>query len=121
MKKLIAYGIPFIVLTVFVLVMISGQYLKKPRTQEEDVEKYVELVTKYVMEENWDIAKENNNKLTKAWNKIVPRIQFSVERDEVYCLNLNLARLNGEITGEDKAGALAELGDINENWKELGR
>jgi hypothetical protein len=121
MKKIIAYGIPVIMLTVFISIMISGQYLKRPITQEEDVEKYIDLVTKDVIDENWDKAKQNTVKLTNAWNKVIPRIQFSVERDEVYCLNLNLARLSGEITGEDKSGALAEIGDINENWKELGR
>jgi hypothetical protein len=121
MKKIIAYGIPVIMLTVFVLIMISGQFLKKPRTEEEDVLKYIDLVTKDVMEENWDNAYQDNIKLTKAWVKIVPRIQFSVERDEIYCLNINLARLNGIIIGQDKAGALAEIGDINENWNELGR
>jgi Domain of unknown function (DUF4363) len=121
MKKLIAYGIPVIVLGIFILIMTAGQFLKRPWTQEEDVVRYIDMITNDVKVENWKLAEEDCKKLTKAWIKVVPRIQFSVERDEIYSININLSRLDGVITGQDKAEALAELGDIIENWKELGK
>ena len=121
MKKIIAYSIPIIMLGFFVLIMTTGQILKKPMEEGEDVAKYISIIVEDVKEENWNRAEEDRQKLATAWGKIVPRIQFSVERDEIYNININLARLRGIIMGKDQAGALAELGEIYENWRELGK
>ena len=121
MKKTIAYGLPILILGAFILLMTGGSFLKRPRNQEEDVLKYIAIVKEDVKQEDWERAEQDRKKLEKAWSRIAPRIQFSVERDEMYNINLNLARLGGVILGQDKAGAFAELGDIYENWMELGR
>ena len=44
-----------------------------------------------------------------AWKKIIPRIQFSVERDEIYNISLNIARLRGSISAEDKTSTLNRI------------
>ncbi|WP_246615543.1 DUF4363 family protein [Clostridium thailandense] len=121
MKKIIAYSIPAIILGFFILIMTTGQFLKKPMREGEDVVKYISIIQEDVKAENWNYAEQDRQKLMIAWGKIVPRIQFSVERDEIYNININLARLGGIIMGKDQAGALAELGEIYENWRELGR
>ena len=121
MKKIIAYSIPVVILGFFVFIMTSGQFLKKPMHEGEDVVKYIATIEEDVKLENWSYAEQDRQKLMTAWGKIVPRIQFSVERDEIYNININLSRLGGIIMGKDQAGALAELGEIYENWRELGR
>lgn len=121
MKKIIACSIPVIILGFFVLIMTTGQFLKKPMREGEDVVKYISIIAEDVKSENWSRAEEDRQKLVKAWSRIVPRIQFSVERDEIYNININLSRLGGIIMGKDQAGALAELGEIYENWRELGK
>jgi hypothetical protein len=121
MKKILAYCIPVIILGFFVLLMTTGQFLKKPMREGEDIVKYIAVITEDVKSENWNRAELNRQKLVSAWSKIVPRIQFSVERDEIYNININLARIGGIIMGKDQAGALAELGEVYENWRELGK
>ncbi|MCY6483358.1 DUF4363 family protein [Clostridium aestuarii] len=121
MKKILCKLIPLAALTVFVFVMLGGSYLKKPRDPSEDVLGYMTMALEDIKEDRWDDFKEDITKLEVAWNKIIPRIQFSVERDEIYNLSINIARLKGIMIAEDKAGALVELNAALENWKELTR
>jgi hypothetical protein len=121
MKKFISFAIPIVALTVFVLLMLGGNYLKEPNNPSEDVIAFVELSIKHAKAEKWDMLNEDIESLDAAWKKISPRIQFSVERDELYNINLNLARLRGSISAEDKTSTLIELNEIIENWIELTR
>ena len=57
MKKFISYAIPIVTLTVFVLLMLGGNYLKKPHNSSEDVIALVELSIKHAKVEKWDILK----------------------------------------------------------------
>jgi len=120
-KKFVSFAIPIVALTVFVLLMLGGNYLKEPKNPSEDVIAFVELSIKHVKAEKWNMLNEDIESLAAAWKKIMPRIQFSVERDEMYNINLNLARLRGSISAEDKTSTLIELNEIIENWTELTR
>lgn len=121
MKKLIRYIIPFASLIIFIAVMLSGEYLKKPRNPSEDVIGLVEAAIKDTRKEDWNKIEQDIILLEKAWNKIVPRIQFSVERDEIYNIGINIARLKGSVISEDKSAILSELYALIENWNELTR
>ncbi|MBZ9689119.1 DUF4363 family protein [Clostridium estertheticum] len=121
MKKFISYAIAIVTLTVFVLLMLGGNYLKKPRNPSEDVISLVELSIEHAKVEKWDILQQDIASIDTAWKKIIPRIQFSVERDELYNISLNLARLRGSISSEDKTSTLIELNEIIEDWEELTR
>lgn len=119
MKKFISYAIPIVTLTIFVLIMLGGNYLKKPRNPSEDVVSFVELSIEHAKSEKWDMLEQDIVSIDTAWKKIIPRIQFSVERDELYNISLNIASLRGSIASEDKASTLIELNQIIENWDEL--
>ena len=119
MKKFISYAIPIVTLTAFVLLMLGGNYLKKPQTPSEDVVAFVELSIKHAKVEKWGMLNQDIANIDTAWKKIIPRIQFSVERDEIYNISLNIASLRGSIASEDKASTLIELNQIIENWDEL--
>jgi hypothetical protein len=121
MKKFISYTIPIVTLTVFVLLMLGGNYLKKPHNPSEDVIAFVELSIEHTKAEKWDMLHEDIVSIDTAWKKIIPRIQFSVERDEIYNINLNISRLRGSADSKDKPSALMELNEIIENWAELTR
>jgi hypothetical protein len=121
MKKFISYSIPIIALAVFVLIMLSGSYLKKPRNSSEDVIAFTQISIVHAKAEKWDMLKDDVTSISTAWNKIIPRIQFSVERDEIYNINLNISRLRGSIASQDKSSTLMELYEIIENWNELTR
>jgi hypothetical protein len=121
MKKFISYAIPIVTLAAFVLLMLGGNYLKKPLSPSEDVVAFVEQSIEHVKVEKWDMLHQDIANIDNAWKKIIPRIQFSVERDEIYNISLNIARLKGSIQSDDKTSTLIELNEIIENWDELTR
>ncbi|MBU3160578.1 DUF4363 family protein [Clostridium frigoris] len=119
MKKFITYSIPIVTLTIFILIMLGGNYFKKPHNPSEDVISFVNLSIEHAKVENWDKLKQDVANIDFAWKKIIPRIQYSVERDEMYNISLNLASLRGSIASKDKASTLIELNEMVENWDEL--
>ena len=121
MKKFISYSIPIVTLTVFVFLMLGGNYFKKPHNPSEDVVALVALSVNHAKVENWNMLNQDIANIDFAWKKITPRIQFSVERDEIYNISLNIARLKGSISAEDKPSTIIELNEIIENWAELTR
>jgi len=121
MKKFITFAIPIVTLTAFILLMLGGNYLKRPLNSSENVLAYTKISIEHAKVERWDLLKQDVVNIDYAWKKIIPRIQFSVERDELYNISLNVARLKGAITSEDKASTLIELNEIIENWDELTR
>ena len=121
MRKFISYTIPIVTLAIFVLLMLGGNYFKKPHNASEDVVAFVELSIEHVKAEKWDMLQQDIISIDTAWKKIIPRIQFSVERDEIYNINLNIARLRGSVDSEDKTSTLIELNEIIEDWHELTR
>ena len=121
MRKFIVTVIPIVTLALFVCIMISGSFLKKPFGKNDDVAQTIEQMLKDVNNEAWDEAVIKVDKLDNAWKKVIKRIQFSEERDEINFLSSNIARLRGAVSAKDKADALMELNDAYNHWKELGK
>lgn len=119
MKKFFRYIIPTVALAVFLAIMLSGEYLKRPRNPSEDVMGFAETTLADTALEDWNKVIEDINNLEKAWKKIVPRIQFSVERDEIYNIQINIAHLKGGAVSKDKSAVFKELYELRENWDEL--
>jgi len=121
MKKFISYAIPIVTLAVFVLLMLGGNYLKKPRRSSEDIVAFTEISIKHAKVENWHMLQKDITNMDTAWKKIIPRIQFSVETDEITDISLNIVRLKASIESKDKPNTLIQLNEIIENWDELTR
>lgn len=121
MKKFLLSLIPITTLAFFILIMTSGNYLKKPLNPSEDVVAFINVTIEDIQSNDWERAKNSVVKLEHAWKKIIPRIQFSVERDEIYLISINIARLKGALLSQDKSSALIELNAALENWHELTR
>ncbi|MCY6370013.1 DUF4363 family protein [Clostridium ganghwense] len=121
MKKILQYILPITAIIVFILVMLSGNFLKKPHNPSEDVIGYVTVLLDDVNTNNWTNAEDNVTKLESAWEKISRRIQFSVELIDIFDINNNIARLKGAVFAKDKANSLMELYQIQENWNLLTR
>ncbi|MBP1754421.1 MAG: hypothetical protein H6Q59_819 [Firmicutes bacterium] len=121
MRKFIVAAIPIAALVLFIVIMISGSFLKKPFGTDDDVTKSIENVMKDVNEEAWDKAVVEVDELESAWRKVIKRIQFSEERDEINFLTSNIVRLRGAVTSKDKSDSLMELNDAYSHWKELGK
>ncbi|MBO8159253.1 DUF4363 family protein [Thermosyntropha sp.] len=119
MGKIIYYTSIIIILSLFVFILNSGDIAKKPWNREDDFEFYAESLHKNLKSENWIEAKKDLISLKKAWKKTVKRIQYSVEKDEINAINVNLARLTGYIENKDKSAGLAEIHEIQEHWHNL--
>lgn len=121
MNKSVRIIIPIILIAIFIAVMTTGALLKKPMSKEDDLIHIIELLEKEVLDQNWDEASGHLDDAKKAWTKVVRRIQFSAERDEINELHKALDRTNGFIKAADKGGAMAELAEARNIWKELGK
>ncbi len=119
MKKIKYYFIPVLLIIAFVIIMTTGNIVKKPFSQKDDVQYYIERVNKDVNSEKWVEGKLNVDKLKIAWRKVSKRVQFSVERDEMVAIDRNIAKIKGSIEAKDKTSALIELSEIKENWMDL--
>lgn len=120
MRKFFVVAIPIVTIICFILIMLSGNYLKNSFGKDDNVPELIQVLTKNISDEKWEEANNNSEKLDEAWNKIVRRVQFSSERDEINEFSFSLARLRGAIKGKDKASSFSELSEAYEHWKELG-
>lgn len=121
MRKFLVIAIPIVTLTVFILVMLSGDFLKRPLGKDDNIPDSIQLIINDVELEKWAEAEKKADKLSTAWKKVVNRVQFSSERDEINALNVNIARLHGAIWARDKSSSLEELCEAYEHWDELGK
>ena len=120
MKKLIYYLLPVAILALFIGIMLSGSYLKQPRGEDDSVSGKLVLVKEAVQKGDWKSAQQEIDNLEEAWEKVVPRIQFSMERNEIKDLGVSLTRARAAITAKDIAGALMELEEAEHHWHSLG-
>lgn len=120
MRRFVVIAIPIVTLVFFILIMLSGNYLKRPLGENDDIPQKIEELIEAVKNERWDEVSKETEELDNAWNRVVRRVQFSSERDEINFFSMNIARLRGAIIAKDKAGALTELKEAYEHWDELG-
>lgn len=120
MRRFLVISIPTITLVLFILVMQSGNVLKKPLGNEVGIPKTIEMMIEDIKNENWYSASNHWESLTKDWDKIVQRVQFSSERNEIEGLSLSIAGLKGAIEAQDQSDGLQRLYEAYEHWEDLG-
>ena len=121
MKSFKYYTFVVLLFAVFIFIMNSGDLFKKPLGSGDDFMLYMNQVEENISVNEWQTASINYDKLHRAWKKIVPRIQYSVEKDEINAIDVNLARLKICISSQDKTLALLELNEAREHWHDLNR
>ncbi|ACA55720.1 DUF4363 family protein [Clostridium botulinum] len=121
MRRFLVRIIPIVTLSLFLAVMLSASYMKKPRNQEENVDKFISTTIEYVKNEEWGNAEKEIEKLDLAWNKILKRVQFSSELDQINYLSESINKAKGGIIAEDKGISLSNLISFYEEWKIIGK
>lgn len=121
MRKFFVITIPIVTLVFFILIMLSGNYLKNPLGKDDNIPQIIQVITNDIKNGKWQEASNNTKRLDIVWDKVVKRVQFSSERDEINAFSMNVARLRGSIIAKDKSNALSELSEAYEHWKELGK
>lgn len=120
MRRFLITIIPLITLALFVFIMLSGNILKRPLGEDDDIVGSLDDIIEAVNSDAWNEAGGKLQSLERAWNRVVNRVQFGSERDEINKLTTCLARLKGAIMAKDRAGALMELYEAYNHWIELG-
>ncbi|GAA0178699.1 DUF4363 family protein [Clostridium sediminicola] len=120
MKIIKQFLIPSLILILFVLAMNSGQILKRSFNNKDDVNMALDNIENDLKNEQWQQAQDNLQNLNIAWVKVLKRIQFSVEKDEVDKINVNISRIQGAIIARDKTAAIIELSEMKGHWDNLG-
>ena len=121
MRKFLIITIPIVALICFSIIMLSGGILKKSLVQGSSIPDSIQLIVNDVDSENWSDANEKTENLSNSWDKVVKRIQFSSDRDEINSFNASIARLRGAIIAKDKSACLMELNEAYEHWDGLGK
>jgi hypothetical protein len=101
--------------------MISDNFLKKPMGTDDNMPEYIQSIMQDISGDKWNEASNKTEQLSKAWKKVVKRIQFSAEKDEMDALSTSIARLRGAIEAKDKPGAFMELNEIYQHWEDVGK
>jgi len=121
MRRFMVIAIPIFTLVLFIFIMLSGYFLKNTQVENYDIPKQIQIIEKYINNEEWEEVSKETKKLEEIWQKIVARVQFSSERDEINAFTISLARLRGAIKAKDRSSALIELYEALEHWKDLGK
>ncbi|WP_458461175.1 DUF4363 family protein, partial [Paenibacillus sp.] len=80
----------------------------------------IQTLEKQVEGKQWSAAKLQIDYAMKAWERIVNRIQFSVERETIYEILGILARIKGSIAAEDDQAIMEEIYYFYVLWDDLG-
>jgi hypothetical protein len=120
MRRLLIIAIPVATLLLFICIMFSGNILKKPLGEDDNIPKSIDDIIEAVNNEAWDEANGKFRSLESAWDKLIFRVQFGSERDEINKLSTSIARLKGAMEAEDKAESLMELYEAYNHWDRLG-
>ena len=121
MVRFLYYAVPVVLIVFFVAVMQAGGYLKQPTGDGDDVQRYIQKVAADARADDWELARQDIEKLDTAFRAVTKRIQFSVERDALEGLTLSIARAKGMIEAKDKAGVLSQMYEADAHWNDLGR
>lgn len=120
-KKLTAFLIPIFIFGIFFIVLQSTTIMKKPFNQFQEIDQLIIEIGSDISSEKWSEAKSQTESLEVEWKRIVPKIQFSSERDNITSITRNIARLKGAIDAKDKSGALQEISEAKSNWQDIGK
>ena len=121
MRKFLVISMPVVSLAIFVLIMLSGNFLNKWFGKNDNIPESIQLITQDIELENWESANERTESLSNSWKGIVKRVQFSSERDEINSFDASIARLSGAIMAKDKSATFMELNEAYEHWEGLGK
>ena len=116
MRKFLNITLTILLLSFFIATMLSGNFLKRSIVNGNSVPEWINLIIHDIELEQWDEANKKTSELSNSWDKIVKKVQFSSERDEIN----NFTRLQGSILTQNKNDAILELYEAYEHWDELG-
>lgn len=120
-RKWLLYLIPIVFLLFSIGLMAGGSILKHPLGEDDRLLEAVQKLEADVKHKQWDQANDHIEYALKAWNKVVNRVQFSVEREYMLEISGALARIKGGIKAEDDKAIMEEVYFFYDLWGNLGK
>lgn len=121
MAKIAYYIVVILIMGLCLGIMNGGDFFKQAHSDLDNVELHLSKAKMAVEDEDWSEANNNVQALQMAWTKIKPRIQFSVEKNEMNAIDVSVARLDSYIRWEKQSEAWVELIEIETHWHNLER
>ena len=120
MKKLLQIVVPVAAIGFFVLIMNSSFLFREPNGYH--VPSHIQSIEKSILRDDWSTAESDLTEMdTIIKGKIFPFIQFSVEKDEMIQIDMNISRVRGCMETKNKDLAVVYLQEIDCHWNNLNR
>ena len=119
MRRILIIAIPVITLVLFVLIMHSGNFLKRPMGKDDDIPGTIDGIIEAVRNDSWDEADSRLQGLESAWKKVLFRVQFGSERMKSTNLQ-KYCKIKGSCDSQRQIRCLMELNEAYMHWDELG-
>lgn len=113
------YLIPVILLCIFALLMLSTDYMKEPKGRDDDVIQKVKDIEIQMARGEWPGCELSYEELIKAWDHVLFRIQFSIDKDVAFALEDQLALLKGAIKAKSSELVTVYCEAIRVVWNSL--
>lgn len=120
-RKWLIYLIPTVFLLFSIALMTGGSLLKEPFGEDDRLKEAIQKLEADVKNKQWKQARDHAQYALTAWNKVVNRIQFSVEREYMLEISGSLARIKGGIEAEDDKAIMEEIYFFYDLWDNLGK
>lgn len=69
MRKFLVISIPIVALIFFVLIMLSGNILKEPMGNDDNIPESIQLLIQDIELGNWESANIKTDNLSNSWKK----------------------------------------------------
>lgn len=116
--KILKIAFPIVLMLVFILIM-NASFFFHPYINS--VPERINDIEESVINGDWHKANEKTNELIKDIRKNkFPWMQFSIERQEMNNILLDIYELKGSIKIMDTASAINSIYGIKANWNNLG-
>ncbi len=118
-RSLLAFG-AVVLLASFLFVLAGGVWLKRPLAPGEDVAGLMQaLEASLERGPDWDEGARLQREVERAWARVEPRIQLSVEKDDMEEFTDQLVRLKAAIEAQDEALAREALALMKAAWNRM--
>lgn len=120
LRRILLYIAIALILVTIILVLTAGTFIKQPIGTDQNINEALSKLKNEIESEEWTSAAVTLEQLNSTWKKLLPQIQFSIERQEEMLFEQQLIRLDKAIKYQDQMEAEVEYGILQHTWKNLG-
>ena len=109
------------ILVSFLIVTGCQNPFKAPYNEQQDLEKWIDVIEKQVNVDKWEEAENTQITMKKGWADIRNRVALNASTDDLTELEISMEQLMAYIKEKEKVHVLAELGKLKQLWDGIAR